>query len=710
MFYTRPAAWKKFGSQVKVAHFTGFGKPWKHRMTANDEAISQAIDRLESSNTVYTTAEQTGVLALWWAVFFKRVKHQLSYGMFLSTTFEPIPPPPPPSPQDNWQENSEFGWQIGNYYHPEFSDNSFDFLHTGQRVDESNRYEKYHEFFEPPKPLEPEHHKHYQSHHHESHDHQAPVYNDHHQHHHSEYHQQPPPPQYYEPLQPSSSPQPEYHHNHHQEYPHHHHHEEHYHQENRHEGHHECYQEQPQQQQWQGQPHYEHDPRSGHAPPPPLPVPMEQPCEQNHEESREVQHYPPPRQPSPSRHREPSPPPPSPEPRNDKDPLFFAQKPMCRECLRELQWSRQFIDPFHRDISFPVSPTRSTSRVRRRSLPKGLPGPQIIRGMSKKSPTPSISTAPDEGTSKISTKEPRKREKESEKSLHQVQKGKSVSKKRLKKPIDPSKLVEAAKRRIQAKTETRSPQALLSSAEDLDNNLIEPMAKIETTLPKAELRAAIKNSVEEERKEPRTLPEITSAAVLKNALTKSRSEVDEDDRLEDIRPRLGTVTPPASVTRAKRQNKPLSDSEKAQVEELLRAKIASKVSTSAKRHMELSETEEEIKPKAHSKLESEPAPIKSAEKSTKKAPKLKSPSLSKTEETETSKEVKEKLSSKNIAKKQFKDITKSKPMKEAEHQKSESKERKKKTESESMIEKPAVDSTPWLPRHRKRQNRSQKVS
>lgn len=383
---------------------------------------------------------------------------------------------------------------------------------------------------------------------------------------------------------------------------------------------------------------------------------------------------------------------------------------MCVECLRELQWSRQYIDPFHRDISFPMSPTRSTSRVRRRSQPKGLPGPQIIRGMPKKSPTPSIPTAPDEGTSKINAKEPRKREKESEKSLHQVQKGKSVSKKRLKKPIDPCKLIEAAKRRIQAKTETMSPQALLSSTEDQDNNLVEPTAKIETTFPGAELSAEIKNSVEKGRKELRTLPEIKSAPVLKSALIKSRSEVGEDNPLEDVRPRLGTLTPPASVTRAKRQNKSLRDSEKAEVEELIRSRIASKEPTSAKRHMKLSETEEEIKPKAHPKLESEPAPIKSMEESTKKAPKLKSPSLSKPKETETSKEVKEKLPSEKIAKRQLQDITKSKPVKEAEHQKSELKERKNKTESESVIGKPALDSTPWLPRGRKRQNRSQKVS
>ncbi|VDO06006.1 unnamed protein product [Rodentolepis nana] len=636
MFYTRPAVWKKFGSQVKVAHFAGLEKPWKHRLSANDGAICQALDRLESSDTIYTTAEQSGIVALWWAVFFKRVKNRLGNGMFLSTTFEPIPPPPPPpSPQDNRPEDQEFRNQ-NERYHPEFDDNSFHFLHTNQRVDESNRYEKYHEFFEPLKQPEPEHHKYYESLHHQSHGHQPPVYNEHHQCHHNECHYQPPqsePPS-------SSQPQSERHDFHHQ-----------HHQENRHEEPQEWSQDPPQ------RPHSEHHNQSG-------------------------------RQPSPQRHCETSPPtpplpPPPPEPRNDKDPLFFVKKPMCRECLRELQWSRQFFDFLRRDIPISMSPTYSGSRLRLRSQPKTLPGEQPIRGVLKNSPTPPTFTIHDEESSEIGAKEQRKRERKVKKGLHQVHKGKSAAKKRLKRPVDSSKLVDAAKRGIQAKMESASPTG---------ETLVNPREKIKTF--------PIKNYANKE-KEPRSEEMLDS--ILRSALIK-RSEVSEVNQLEEAQPRLGTVTPPASVTRAKRQIKPLSDSEKAEVEALIRLKIDRAVADRGS--MELPEREEGINPKSHSELEAKPGLNKATEKTSKKAKDLKVPSLSKAEEMKTESMVEEDLQNIPALKSKI----------ERPKQKPEPKERMKKkvnnveTRSKQVVEKPVRDSTPWLPRAKKSRFGSQKFS
>nr|CDS33995.1 glycogenin 1 [Hymenolepis microstoma] len=645
MFYTRPAVWKKFGTQVKVAHFAGFEKPWKHRMSADDGAICQAINRLESSDTIYTTAEQSGIVALWWAVFFKCVKNQLGNGMFLSTTFEPVPPPPPPpSPQDNRPEDQEF-WNQNEKYHPEFDDNSFDFLHTNQRVDESNRYGMYHEFFEPPKPPEPEHHKYYESHHHNSHGHQPPVYNEHHQCHQNECQYQPPQ------FKPSF--------------------EKCHHQENRHEEPQEWHQDQPQQHQWQDQPQPEHHSQLEYSPPPS--APMKQPCGEHHEHNQEIQHHPPPGQTSPQRQCETSSPTSPPGSRNDKDPLFFAKKPMCRECLRELQWSRQFFDFLHRDIPISMSPTYFRSRVRPPSHPKSLPGQQTIHGVLKNSPTPSTNTILDGDNSKINAREHKKGDKKKEKGLHQVHKGKSVPKKRLKKPADSSKLIDAAKRRIQAKTENTGPT---------DKTSVEPMEKIKAS--------PIKNvaNKEKERKS-----EIILAPISRSALTR-RSEVSEDNQLEEARPRLGTVTPPASVTRAKRQIKPLGGPQKAEMEALISMKITSTETPTARGSIELPETDEVVKSKAYPELESEPELNTAID--------LKVPSLPKPEERKTKMIVQEELQS----------IQKAESVKEMTIQKTEPKERMKQkidnVEAKQVVEKPVVDSTPWLPRAKKPHFRPQK--
>lgn len=83
VFYTRAPAWKKFGTNVRLAHFTGLVKPWTHRKAADDDSITKALEILNSDtpSSGFTTAEQIGVLAYWWAVFFKYVKHLLHQGM-----------------------------------------------------------------------------------------------------------------------------------------------------------------------------------------------------------------------------------------------------------------------------------------------------------------------------------------------------------------------------------------------------------------------------------------------------------------------------------------------------------------------------------------------------------------------------------------------------------------------------------------------------
>ncbi|KAM7541284.1 hypothetical protein Aperf_G00000024046 [Anoplocephala perfoliata] len=719
MFYTRPAAWKKFGSQVKVAHFAGYEKPWKHRVAANDEAIWKAIERLECSDTAYTTAEQTGVLALWWAIFFKRVKHQLSHGMFLSTVFEPVPPPPPPSPQDdfvnNRQEHNEF-WAENQNYHPEFSDTTFDFLHSGQRVDESNRFKEYHEYFEPPKPPPaPEHHKYYETRktefaQHEFHHHQPVYYEDRHQH---ELPPPPPPPQpqqkqyhhrddkphyedivfhpyvpehRYEPPPQSSlpPPSPQEHHQHQE-----------YHQE---QSDHQWHQEQSQQQ-WQEHPHHDHSPHHESAP---LPQPQAEPVND--------QRHPPPSQP-PQLPREPSPPPPvpppasppppipqpppPPEPRNDKDPLFFVPKPLCRECLRELQWSRQFVDPFHRDIISPLSPqSRNGSQVRRRSQPPWSPETQLIREMPK-SPAPPV--IPDKDSLKLNDKEPRKKEKMKEKSLHQVQKGKSVPKKRLKKPIDRSKLVDAAKRRMQAKRGSTSSPEVTSPAEDMDQRLTEP-TDLKTTSPEPDLTSTISSLAGKESK-PQSA-ELKPTLVRGTAPTEKKAEDTNEDDLVELQQKLKSVTPPATATRAKRQRKDGESSEKL----VNRSKAAGVEATPAKRPMKLAEVEEKIKPKTFLKLESEPTPIKAVTSKrshlTKPAERVVSKEAKAVHASAERREKQQPPPQKLEARETMKEVTRSAKPKSKEPEKV----------AEPTTEEPVVESAPWIPRAKEIRNQPQKES
>uniref|UniRef100_A0A5K3FWD1 glycogenin glucosyltransferase n=1 Tax=Mesocestoides corti TaxID=53468 RepID=A0A5K3FWD1_MESCO len=427
VFYTRPPAWKKFGNQVKVAHFAGLEKPWKYRMAANDGAICHAIERLESSDSSFTVAEAEGVLAFWWATFFKRVKHELSYGMFLSTVFEPVPPPPPPPPPTavhaNYaaesQDQSSF-WLGETSYHPEFHDTSFDYLHSGQRVDEASRFKEFHMYNEPPKQTEPPQHTQHHCHYRKYEPEVGPTYHHVQQSHHGD-------PQTYsneEHCQPSQDrfPQREqcqepnyrehqYHHQQHQQnVP--------------------CLEELKQE-----------DPPQKQPPPPP--AEKNGPPEFHNEDPLLQPSLPP----APSLED---------EPRNDKDPLFFVPKPMCPECLRELRWSRQFVDPLHRGFLAPLSLmplTSSSSRVRRRSVPLWPSGLQIVRDFRQSTSLCVATEKPLKGNGNHAQKK--------DDCLHVVQKRKSNHKRGQKKQLDRNKLLDAAKKRMHLKGEEQATIKIL---------------------------------------------------------------------------------------------------------------------------------------------------------------------------------------------------------------------------------------------------------
>lgn len=138
------------------------------------------------------------------------------------------------------------------------------------------------------------------------------------------------------------------------------------------------------------------------------------------------------------------------------------------------------MDPFHRGSVSPVPPqSRSKSRVGRRSQSFWPPGTQLIREVPK---TPASPVVLDEDSMKTNSKEQRKKTREKERSLHQVQKGKSVPKKRLKMAIDRSRLVDTAKRKMQVKKKITSPPAVIYPAEDTNNRLIEPIEDLDASV------------------------------------------------------------------------------------------------------------------------------------------------------------------------------------------------------------------------------------
>uniref|UniRef100_A0A0R3WMH7 glycogenin glucosyltransferase n=1 Tax=Hydatigena taeniaeformis TaxID=6205 RepID=A0A0R3WMH7_HYDTA len=522
VFYTRAPAWKKFGNQVKVAHFTGLQKPWKYGLSANDTAICHAIERLKNSNTNFTDAEQISVLALWWAIFFKKVKQHLSYGMFLSTTFEPVPLSLP-KPMDRYascnQDQNEF-YLENEQYHPEFHDTSFDHLHSGQRVDEAKRFEKYYVYEQPLDPVEFQCRKYCEA-------------KMEHGRHDVSYHQQP---TCREERQ-NQLLHPEHYHSRsvHQEY-----HQEHYdrtHQEGlllqrqQHQQNEKCHHDKDcqHQQHWCDQTH--HRLMSSPAPSEQDRVETQQNATPSHSlPSLQTQSLPEQQ-----------------EVRNDKDPLFFAPHPMCCECLKELQWSRQFVDPFHRRLITPISSLSVVARVRRRSTPLLPLGLQVIRNSQK----PVLPVAAIDEPAKMNGHPSRKKEKAS--CLHQIQKGNFSKKKRWRKSSERGKLLDAAKKQIQLKENTNVLTSAASLISTSEKSRMEPQGENTTTLSTAldtmstltaQKRDVGKHSMSSASVPYLTVAQDTSSALLTSAAT---SDVKRMQSKEDNRTSLTSMSAPITA-------------------------------------------------------------------------------------------------------------------------------------------------------------------
>ncbi|BHF58038.1 Glycogenin-1 [Sparganum proliferum] len=395
IFYTRAPAWKKFNSSVRAAHFTGLIKPWVHRMAANDGAIIHAMNMIDCSASVYTTAEQTGVLAFWWAVFFKFVKPVLSEDMFLANTWDPVlpaPPPPPPS-HSPWSPPQHYSgafqqsepWNRPENYHPEFHDTSFYDMHAGQRTDQTGAYKEYHEFqVTDNTPKEPEHHRHYQQHHHHQQQEQPqPAHHHHHYHHdhhmhHQHYEQQQQQHQEQRPQPQQEQQQQQQQQHHQQQYSHSH-------------------------GQGEGDQYWEKENRhcsaSEHVQPgsaleqktaPPVPDDESQ-CRLCHPDLRAPPTDSQPQAPASMTEETVAMAAAAPE---VTTPLYYAPRTTCSECLREMKWSRHYIDPINRHLMPEILPLPARSatrlRIRPRSLPLGLaklqyfqptsPGPSSTEG------------------------------------------------------------------------------------------------------------------------------------------------------------------------------------------------------------------------------------------------------------------------------------------------------------------------------------------
>ena len=171
------------------------------------------------------------------------------------------------------------------------------------------------------------------------------------------------------------------------------------------------------------------------------------------------------------------------EQRNDKDPLFFVPKPRCSECLKELQWSKQFVAPFHRSpihLSSVVS-----SYARRRTAALWPVGDQTIR-KSQRHFEPS-STAIEEPLT-LSVGLTRKREKVNY--LHQIQMVKSSLKRRLRKSSNRHKLVDVvAKMRNLSRGDSKVILTVNPSVNILENLLILSKNSYKMTSHRASLSA-----------------------------------------------------------------------------------------------------------------------------------------------------------------------------------------------------------------------------
>ncbi|CAH8500429.1 unnamed protein product [Schistosoma bovis] len=202
-FYTSRSAWVQFGGSVRVVHFAGPIKPW-HKTSAA-KTCSQAAFRtfFNSDKNRRSICRVAGMLAYWWSLFLILVRPQLYPDMYLShisldslrkydqiqdsfnnchdkfhvftnenhdnnhkNSFISINPSPHEEYIDkvSRRNHSLLTTPEDNLklpYHPEFHDTNWDYLHRGQRIDESNKYVEHHQTcietpLQPPPPPPPQ--------------------------------------------------------------------------------------------------------------------------------------------------------------------------------------------------------------------------------------------------------------------------------------------------------------------------------------------------------------------------------------------------------------------------------------------------------------------------------------------------------------------------------------------------------------------------
>uniref|UniRef100_A0A3Q0KQX0 glycogenin glucosyltransferase n=1 Tax=Schistosoma mansoni TaxID=6183 RepID=A0A3Q0KQX0_SCHMA len=184
-FYTSRSAWVYFGGSIRVVHFAGPIKPW-HKTSAA-KTCSQAAFRtfFNTEKNRRSICRVAGMLAYWWSLFLILVRPKLYPDMYLShisldslRKYDPIQDSfnrcdqshlytnenlsynhnnsftqMYPSPHEEYIDNAnrrnhslitpEDNLQLP--YHPEFHDTNWDYLHRGQRIDESNRFVEHHQ-------------------------------------------------------------------------------------------------------------------------------------------------------------------------------------------------------------------------------------------------------------------------------------------------------------------------------------------------------------------------------------------------------------------------------------------------------------------------------------------------------------------------------------------------------------------------------------
>ncbi|CAL8069026.1 unnamed protein product [Calicophoron daubneyi] len=188
-FYTSAPAWVQYGGSVCVAHFIGPVKPWDRASGARRCQHAAYVALLGSKSDRLMVSRTASMLAYWWSVFLLLVRPELSSEMYLGNfELDPPPPPPPvhyPSHEEhrrrdyNMQQTSGYNQSSPSAaycpsftnapqpapppmipYHPEFHETRWDYLHSGQRVDEANRFSEQHHY-RPPSPPHPPPRPHY---------------------------------------------------------------------------------------------------------------------------------------------------------------------------------------------------------------------------------------------------------------------------------------------------------------------------------------------------------------------------------------------------------------------------------------------------------------------------------------------------------------------------------------------------------------------